>query len=116
MAEALVLGLSAMEADVDLLQDHRQLEEREHFVVIDWRQIAPGLFGVAPDEFFARVPTGLRGQRCFRSARIARLPPITKDQAQIYQWIANRGHLPIQHRLDSPWIARAQHQIIELEI
>src|SRR6266851_1121953 len=105
MAEALVLGLSAMEAHVDLLQHHRQLKEREHFVIINRRQIAPGLFSVAPDELIARVPTRLRGQRRFCPARIAGLPPITKDQAQIDQRIANRGHLPIQHRLDSPWIA-----------
>src|SRR5216684_1805346 len=60
MAEALVLGLSTMEAHVDLLQHHRQLKEREHFVVIDRRQIAPGFFSVAADELIARVPTRLR--------------------------------------------------------
>src|SRR5260370_21236033 len=62
MAEAFVLGLSAMETHVDLLQHHRQLKEREHFVIIYRRQIPPGHFGVAPDEFIARVPTGLRRQ------------------------------------------------------
>src|SRR5258708_8410422 len=88
MAEALVLGLPAMETHVDLLQHHRQLKEREHFVIIYPRQIPPGPFSVAPDEFFARVPIRLRGHLSFRSTQIPGPPPITKDQTQIHQCIS----------------------------
>src|ERR1700724_1549326 len=48
-AEALVLGLAADEANVDLLDDHRELEGGEHLMPADRRNVEAGAGGVALD-------------------------------------------------------------------
>src|ERR1035438_8142000 len=92
MPESLVLSLPAMKSNIDLLQHHRQLEKRENFVVVDQRKIAAGQLRITPDQLIARKPAWSRGERSFGAARIARLGPITKNQAQIHQRITHSGH------------------------
>src|SRR5580700_11675565 len=96
MAEALVRGLAPVEAHVDLLEHHRQLEEREHLVIVDERKIAPGFFGVAAEKLIASKPTRLRRDRRFGSPWIAGLRPIAENESEIHQRIADGRHLPIE--------------------
>src|SRR5438270_353405 len=112
MPEALVLRLAAMESHINLLQYGRQFEECEHFVIVNERKVASGFFGVAAKKLIASEPAGLRSDRRLGSSRIAGLRPVTEDESEIHQWIADGGHLPIEHRLDPARVARVQHQIV----
>src|SRR5215471_12250503 len=116
MPEAFVLGVPTVESHINLLQHDRKLEERENFVIVDQRKIAPGFFSVETEKLIAREPAGLRRDRRLGSTRIARLRPIAQDESQIHQRIADGRHLPIEYRLDPPRVARVEHDVIQLEV
>src|SRR5262249_61655987 len=61
--EAIMVGLAPMIPAVNLLDDHRELEHAEHFVIADMRDIAPRGLCVSFHQFIPRKPTGPRGQR-----------------------------------------------------
>src|SRR5947209_19075003 len=44
--EPLIVGLPAPEAVINLLDDHSQLEDAEHFVIADGAQVAARLFRI----------------------------------------------------------------------
>ena len=68
--KALILRLPAVKTIVDLLQNHRQLEDPENFVVPDVSEVAPGSLRVSFEKLIARVPPGLRRQSGRRGMRI----------------------------------------------
>ena len=113
------MRLATPEAVVNLLQNHCQLEDAKYFVVTDLREVASGSLRITLNELISRVPTGLRCERGHSaSAQLRRLnpSPVTQRQAQIGQWIANRRHLPIEHRLDALGRVFAEHNVIQLVI
>src|SRR4029077_13768956 len=116
-----VLRLATPEAVVNLLQNHRQLEDAKYFVVTDLREVASSSLRITLNELVSRVPTGLRCKRGHSaSAQLRRLnpSPVTQRQTQIGQWIANRRHLPIEHRVNLNALGRvsAEHNVIQLVI
>src|ERR1700676_1320968 len=116
VAEARILCLAAMETHIDLLQHHRQLEEREHFVIVDEREIAPGFFSVAAEKLIAREPAWLQSDRRLRPSWITGLRPVAENEPEIYKRIPDSRHLPVEHGLNLARIARVQHEVVQLEI
>src|ERR1700746_1936563 len=104
MLESHVVRLPPTEAIIDLLQNHRELKDTQHFVIANMREIAAGLFGIAIDELITSVPTRLGGEgperlRCeFRRCRPS---PVAKRQSKIRKRIAGCAHFPVEHRLDA---------------
>ena len=102
---------------MDALQDHRELEEREHGVEVQIAQVAPALLGVAAHRFIARGEAG-QGEhggagdaRARRRRHRAALRPVHHLQADVGQRIAQRRHLPIQ---DGGDVAVAgEHAVVE---
>src|SRR5437868_1286005 len=117
--EPFVVRLPSHISEIDLLNYDSDLEQRESLIKGDPGQVAAGLFGIALGHFSASQPPGSRshGADGFPPRfRIVFLGPVTKQDAEIDQWIAYSAHLPIQHRYDAGRVFEAEHHVVELEI
>src|SRR5712675_141409 len=91
VAEALVLRLAAHKANVDLLDDHRELERGEHLMPADRRDIEAGARGVALDRLGAAgeaVAPGRHRRDLAPLGIIARLDPVVQHIAEIGERVA----------------------------
>src|SRR5260370_22821718 len=42
--------------------------------------------------------------------------PVSEQNSQIYQWVADGAHLPVEHCDEAPDIERVQHHVVEFEV
>src|SRR3954452_21785829 len=105
MPKTLVLGLTAHEADIDLLNDDRELERGENLMSAGRADIEAGARGIATDclhpAWKSLAPGRHRGDFA-PFGRIARLDPIIEHIAEIGERIALRAHVPGEHLLEPP--------------
>src|SRR5574341_353173 len=117
--EAHVLGLAAVEADVDLLDDDGRLPVGEDLVEVDVAHVHARAAGVMLGDLAAGVPAGLDGGHGGeRRARLAvrRLHPGAQQRPHVGQGVAHRAHVPVEHRHGGGGVLRAHHHVVQLEV
>src|SRR4029077_13049698 len=116
MPEALVLGLAADIADIDLLDDDGELEGGEHLVPADRSDIEPGARGIALDRIRARrkpLAPGRHRRDLAPGGVIARFDPVIEEIAEIGERIPLGAHVPIEDGRDTPGIAAVEEAVVE---
>src|ERR687889_1087586 len=117
--EALVCGLAALVAGVDLLQYPGQLEVPEDDVPVHLGEVAPTLTFVAVDKLFAgheawRYRHGRHDGR--KLVGIAGFDPVGERDGEVEERVPDGRHLPVEDRTHPPQVFRVQDQIIELVV
>ena len=77
--------------------------------------------GLESDDLLACHPAGAICDRSQRTVWISFVlrplhRPVTKKQTHVNQRIANRTHLPVEHRYDARGIVFVEHDVVELEV
>src|SRR5215212_11019319 len=117
--EAFVPGLALLPAGVDLLQDHGELEVTEDHVPVHLGEVPPALLSVTLHELRAGHEAGRGGHRrhyLFELLGVCRLGPVGERDGQVEEWIAHRGHLPVEDGTHLGQVVGVEHQVVELVI
>ena len=119
LREARVARQSLLISEIDLLHDHRDLQQSIRKIENRIVNASPRAPRVVFDQLRARETPGNTRQPKTISLpllRIRRLNPVTKTRPEIHQRIANRRHLPIKHGNHTRQIVRSENEIVVLVI
>src|SRR3989440_395217 len=117
--ESFVLGEPLHVPLVNLLDDHRDLEEPEAGVEQDPRRLASLCARELLHQLRPRQTAGKEGRpegEGLECVRVTLLYPVTEGSAQVHQRVAHRGHLPVQDADHPREVRRVEHQVVVLEI
>src|SRR5438874_6702402 len=117
--ESFILGEPLHVSFVNLLDDHRDLEEPEAGVEQYPRRLPSRGARVLLHQLRPRQAAGSEGRpesESLERVRITRLHPVTEDSTEIHQRVADRGHLPVQDADHPREVRRVEHQVVVLEI
>src|SRR5437763_6026714 len=90
-------------ADVDTLEDHRDLPVGEGHVVVDLRQVTPRAGGVAGGDLLAAGKSGGHGRRPRqRRHLVAGFGPVDQQHAEVGQGVSEGAQLPVEDGLHRP--------------
>jgi hypothetical protein len=86
---------------------------------VNQSDIPAGPGRVALNQLAAGKPPGLRRDGAYRFPPrfgVVRLRPVAKEQAEVYQRVADGAHLPVENRHYARWGLTVEHHIVEFEV
>src|SRR5262245_34453227 len=119
VSKSLIMRLTSMVAVINLLENYRYLEERKDFVKTYLTHIATRLLRI-PVDYLGTLHT--YGKCIYRAYRIPPrfvvilLGPVTEQNSEIDQRIADSRHLPVKDSHHARRIRLIQHDIVELVV
>src|SRR5262245_39742986 len=112
--ETVAHGLAHQEARVDAFENDRELVRRERFVEVELAHVAARLLRVPLDDIVTRQESGLGRDRRADVPGLRVVAHVVEHvQAEIREGIAERGHLPVEHRDDASRIVGREHRVVE---
>src|SRR3954469_3397660 len=116
-AEAGIARRALHVALVDLLDDDGDLEEREDVIEERREALAAALARVRLDQALAGEAAGQERRPVRARAHllwVLRVRPVAEQGSEVEEWIAYRGHLPVEDRDDAGEIGRVEHYVVVL--
>ena len=117
--ESIILGLSAPVADINLLNDYRELHHRKGVIPLDVVDIEAALSTVSFDHLFTepkpRLPGGHRGPFDPRWI-IVGFHPLVEEVTEIHERVAAGAHVPIENGDGNGRIIGIDDHVVELVV
>src|SRR5262249_29354007 len=111
--ETVTDGLPHHVARVNAFENDRKLVRGERLVEVELAEVAARLLGVALNDFVARQEAFLRVDRGGDASLRFLSHPVQDVQAEISERVAERRHLPVEHRDDAAGVVGRQHRVVE---